>query len=646
MSDIKLPKKYLKDCGEKCYFSLEEWLLGNISENSVYIKDTLDINTAGNNGEIQFNNNGSFGADSNLVWDNTNKRLGVGTATPVQLLDLNGDLGVSKISAGAQSNSRNIVLKYEDSTGADHSTTIFARPTGSGSNFTIDDSRNNRLLNVSNAAIAWNDGNAIISKSGLGVPYNFSGNSPINLYTGSTSQVVIYSNVKPLYLGTEGTNNSRQLGIFTTGNVLIQNGGTFTDAGFRLDVNGTARVNGQLTTKGSGITSGSFSLISQNSSNENILRVRNDGALLIGNISASAAQLISPIDASFQPSISGGSLGLFLQGGFGSTGRIVLRQNTNLTSTSGNQGVLFVNATFNPTSGTGVFESATFNPIINQTGGANGITRGLFINPTLTSAANWRSIEWSNNTGWGLYGNGIANNYLGGNLLINTTTDAGFKLDVNGTARISNTLQTDANAIVNGVNIGRGGGNIVSNTINGTNALQFNTSGGTNTALGGFTLRFNTTGGQNTAVGYFALYSNNGNLNTAVGRNAMASNTTGGNNVGIGSSALTDNTTGSNNVGVGNSAGRYIDGGANELTIANNSVFLGAGTRALADNQTNQIVIGHSAIGAGSNTATIGNTSITLTVLRGTINAANLPTSSAGLNAGDIWNNGGVLNIV
>jgi hypothetical protein len=36
---------------------------------------------AGSNGEIQFNSSGAFGADSLLVWDNTNKRLGVG-ATP------------------------------------------------------------------------------------------------------------------------------------------------------------------------------------------------------------------------------------------------------------------------------------------------------------------------------------------------------------------------------------------------------------------------------------------------------------------------------------------------------------------------------------------------------------------------------------
>ena len=61
---------------------------------------------------------------------------------------------------------------------------------------------------------------------------------------------------------------------------------------------------------------------------------------------------------------------------------------------------------------------------INQTGGANGITRGLYVNPSLTSAADWRSIEWSNNSGWGLYGAGTANNYLGGNLVIGQTASA------------------------------------------------------------------------------------------------------------------------------------------------------------------------------------------------------------------------------
>ena len=76
---------------------------------------------------------------------------------------------------------------------------------------------------------------------------------------------------------------------------------------------------------------------------------------------------------------------------------------------------------FEPTSGTGTYTSIQITQTINQTGGANGITRGLYVNPSLTAAADWRSVEWSNNTGWGLYGAGTANNYLGGRLGLGNT---------------------------------------------------------------------------------------------------------------------------------------------------------------------------------------------------------------------------------
>ena len=41
---------------------------------------------------------------------------------------------------------------------------------------------------------------------------------------------------------------------------------------------------------------------------------------------------------------------------------------------------------------------------------------------------------------WNIYMNGTANNYLAGALLLNTTTDGGFRLDVNGTARVQGNL--------------------------------------------------------------------------------------------------------------------------------------------------------------------------------------------------------------
>jgi hypothetical protein len=77
---------------------------------------------------------------------------------------------------------------------------------------------------------------------------------------------------------------------------------------------------------------------------------------------------------------------------------------------------------FAPTSGTSTFTTIISQPTINQTGGANGITRGLYVSPTLTAAADWRSIEWSNNSGWGLYGAGTAANYLEGDTYIGTTS--------------------------------------------------------------------------------------------------------------------------------------------------------------------------------------------------------------------------------
>jgi hypothetical protein len=192
-----------------------------------------------------------------------------------------------------------------------------------------------------------------------------------------------------------------------------------------------------------------------------------------------------------------------------------------------------------------------------------------------------------------------------------TFTDAGFRLDVNGTARVQGVATITADSSVNNVAIGRGGGAVISNTRLGNGALSANTSGSTNTALGGDALGINTTGNSSTAVGYFALASNNANLNTAIGRNALSSNTTGGSNTAIGGNVMSSNITGSGNTAIGNNAGRYIADGTTGLTVSTNSIFLGASSRANADNETNQIVIGTSTTGLGSNTTVIGNPSTT-----------------------------------
>jgi len=233
-------------------------------------------------------------------------------------------------------------------------------------------------------------------------------------------------------------------------------------------------------------------------------------------------------------------------------------------------------------------------------------------NPITGTGTSGQVAFWSG-TGTQTGDNGLFWDNTNKRLRINQTTDAGFRLDVNGTARVQGALTTTADATINGLNIGRDGGNIASNTRVGSAALASNTLGTENTASGLNSL-FNTTTGLS---------------NTAFGSSALVSNVGGNDNSGFGVRSLANIlSTSSANVGMGFSAGRFISDGVTTLTLANNSVFIGVNTRALADNQTNQIVIGHTAIGAGSNTATLGNTSIVDTILRGRINLQQYATAS------------------
>jgi hypothetical protein len=198
-----------------------------------------------------------------------------------------------------------------------------------------------------------------------------------------------------------------------------------------------------------------------------------------------------------------------------------------------------------------------------------------------------------------------------------TFTDAGYRLDVVG-----------SDARLNGVRAGRGAGNQSDNTAFGNTALNANTTGLYNTAVGFSALAVNTTSNNNTALGYAALLLTTGASNTAVGVTALQANTTGSNNTAIGSFALTAVSSGSSNIAFGRDSARFIADGTTTLTTSNNSVFIGTDVKANGNSQTNQIVIGFNAIGAGSNTATLGNTSIVDTILRGRVNIQQYATGS------------------
>jgi hypothetical protein len=77
-------------------------------------------------------------------------------------------------------------------------------------------------------------------------------------------------------------NATKQFQLFgATGNVLIQNGGTYTDAGYKLDVNGTARVNGLLTAGSNVNLAGSILYLNQGGASTSY--VRNNASITILN---------------------------------------------------------------------------------------------------------------------------------------------------------------------------------------------------------------------------------------------------------------------------------------------------------------------------------------------------------------------------
>jgi hypothetical protein len=65
------------------------------------------------------------------------------------------------------------------------------------------------------------------------------------------------------------------------------------------------------------------------------------------------------------------------------------------SATSGTISSFLVGNGFAPTSGTGVYNALSFVNSLNQSGGASGITRLLYLNPTLTAIADLRALEFT-----------------------------------------------------------------------------------------------------------------------------------------------------------------------------------------------------------------------------------------------------------
>jgi hypothetical protein len=286
-----------------------------------------------------------------MFWDATNSRLGIGTNAPAYGLDVSSSVRFTNATAM--------------STGYSFSVNRLQFNNGvAGGNVGVIKSTSNGIINLTNAA------ELDFTRLCFGA---------------SSASFPALQRVSNALAVVDGTGSG-------TSNLLV---GSTTDSGERLQVTGDVKV------IGSGTTSGSSALTIKDSAGTDMLIMRNNGVL---RVVKSYINLSTDQNVGFGGSNDGGT---FNASGLGVAYAVANRNAAgvnygfyggNITNTSG--AFYHIRTTgipnFAPTSGTGTYHILSLESTINQTGGANGITRGLYVNPTLTAAADFRAIETTN----------------------------------------------------------------------------------------------------------------------------------------------------------------------------------------------------------------------------------------------------------
>jgi hypothetical protein len=519
---------------------------------------------------VQPNNEGNvyFGSTSAVTIDLANNRLGVGIANPTAKLHINN------------TTSGNTFL-VEDDTNPDSTPFVIDSIGRVGIGTT---NPGEKVSIVDGSQFIWGSGN---TNTGLRLQYGLGTSFWINTPSGGTMSI-----------GGIGTSapSSGVINITSTGNVGI---GTTTPS-YLLDVK-----NEQIL----GILSGDTKVISKfsgriggtggtNSNNFRIISTRLED-YSSNDWSRTGLRLEASIDDSGtanswiefrKPTFSSINNQIVFGESSGSSGQWMIIDN-------GNVGIGIPIPTEKlHVAGNALITGTTFTGNLIVTGGTginwiSGSTSTDILRITQTGNGNALVVEDSTNPDSSPFVVDAA-----GNVAVGSGSASNKFIVSNGTNDVF-TVNT-----VNSTVWARGAGNVSSNTSFGENALDSNTTGTSNTAFGQNALTTVTTGSNNSAFGRAALQSSNGNENG-----------------GFGVSSLIFLSSGNSNVGLGFQSGIYITDGVTQLTNAGSSIFIGANTKALANNQTNQIVIGHNTTGNGSNSVTLGNDSITKTILQGNV---------------------------
>jgi hypothetical protein len=236
----------------------------------IVVGGSLTIGTtaisSGTVGRILFEGTGNVLQQSaNIFWDNTNGRLGIGTSTPSAIIHSVGSVTAS--SGVARGNYLNNTLVA--SANSNVLVALDIQPTFTNGAFT----------GVDNFSLRINAGKGVIgTTANAGIfpflvrQFNYSGLLIQNSSTGSNHNSAYdgfgiwlnydVTHAKALITNFEnngiaiynGSNANSGFNIFGTNNNIGIN--TTTDAGFKLDVNGTARVQGAFTSTGAATVGG------------------------------------------------------------------------------------------------------------------------------------------------------------------------------------------------------------------------------------------------------------------------------------------------------------------------------------------------------------------------------------------------------
>lgn len=159
-------------------------------------------------------------------------------------------------------------------------------------------------------------------------------------------------------------------------------------------------------------------------------------------------------------------------------GNLLVGGSSSMNPTSGAKRNSVFKNTFNPSSGAATYSDIEIQTTLNQSGTASGVSRGVYIVPTLTNPVDYRAVEiaGSATTMWGIYQSGSATrNSFAGKTSLGTSAAPTEVLEITGNAKHTGQYWSVRNALTDGATIALdwNNGNVQSVTLGGNRTFTF-----------------------------------------------------------------------------------------------------------------------------------------------------------------------------